>query len=129
MASRVLRHEKLEIIDQNGMTILDLGKMEIWDGADLALIRDALHYLIAEQGGDSVAVKMQFVKYIPSGFFGMLFDWHDQGTEIRLLSPQPNVMEMLWFRRFFQPEIGGSYLLTNLLQRVEMPLEPSAPWA
>lgn len=48
---------------------------------------------------------MTYVKYIPSGFFGMLFDWHDQGTmRIRLFSPQPNVQRMLWFRQFFQKQ-------------------------
>ena len=46
---------------------------------------------------------MTFVKYIPSGFFGMLFDWHETGVKIRLYTPQPNVRRMLWFDRFFEP--------------------------
>jgi hypothetical protein len=44
---------------------------------------------------------MTHVKYIPSGFFGMLYDWHDQGVSVRLYSPQPHVENMLWFRQFF----------------------------
>lgn len=118
-ASRVLQHKRLQMREQNGMKFLDLGSMEIWDGADLALIRDALYFLIAEKGHRSIGVQMQYVKYIPSGFFGMLSDWHDQGVEIRLYSPQPNVREMLWFRRFFQAEAGGMYRLNNALHQVD----------
>ena len=58
-----------------------------------------------------VGVDMQYVKYIPSGFFGMLFDWWDQGVRIFLFNPQPNVQRMLWFSRFFQPTGNGCYEL------------------
>jgi hypothetical protein len=43
----------------------------------------------------------------------MLFDWHEQGVEIRLFTPQPRVANMLWFRQFFEDETNGSYLLQS----------------
>ena len=54
---------------------------------------------------------MSHVKYIPSGFFGMLFDWYEQGVRIRLFSPQPNVARMLWFNRFFETVSEGCHEL------------------
>ena len=48
-----------------------------------------------------IGIDMSHVKYIPSGFFGMLFDWYETGVQIRLYSPQPNVRRMIWFNQFF----------------------------
>ncbi len=76
--------------------------MEIWDGADLALLRESLTKLVKSGKHRAIGVDMTYVKYIPSGFFGMLYDWHEQGMRMRLFSPQPNVRRMLWFDRFFQ---------------------------
>lgn len=101
----------LKIFPQNGCMVIDLGEMEIWDGADLALLRESLTRLIRTDKCRSVGVQMSHVKYIPSGFFGMLFDWYEQGVRIRLFSPQPNVARMLWFSRFFQPISEGVHEL------------------
>ena len=102
--------------------VIHLGEMEIWDGADLALLRETLTKLITQQKARAVGVDMSYVKYVPSGFFGMLFDWHDTGVEMRVYSPQPNVHQMLWFRRFFVGEGNGSYRLCA--QSHEAPTEP-----
>ncbi len=58
---------------------------------------------------------------MPSGFFGMLFDWYERGAPMRLYTPQPNVAAMLWFRQFFRHETGGSYVLTPELQQAMVP--------
>jgi len=76
--------------------------MEIWDGADMALLRESLTRLINAEKRRAIAIDMSYVKYIPSGFFGMLFDWFETGVRIRLYSPQPNVREMRWFHQFFE---------------------------
>ena len=34
------RKDRMKIREEDGVTILDLGPVEIWDGADLALLRD-----------------------------------------------------------------------------------------
>ena len=94
-------------------TIVDIGDMEIWDGADLSLIRDTLTRLIVKDRKRSIAVQMRTVKYVPSGFFGMLYDWHEGGITIRLLTPQPNVANMIWFRRFFSEERSGQFVLRD----------------
>lgn len=92
-------------------TILDLGAMEIWDGADMALLRDSLTRLIITEKHRSIGIDMAYVKYIPSGFFGMLFDWYETGVQILLYSPQPNVRRMLWFSRFFEAVSENAFQL------------------
>ena len=91
----------LRLSPREKFTVLNLGDMEIWDGADMALLRESLTRLINGDKHRSIGVDMSHVKYIPSGFFGMLFDWYESGVRIRLYSPQPNVRRMLWFSQFF----------------------------
>jgi len=105
------KKNRMTIHHLDGVTVLDLGNMDIWDGADLALLRETLNRLVEDSQCRSVGIDMQYVKYIPSGFFGMLYDWHDQGVAIRLYSPQPNVANMLWFRQFFNHLNDGCHLL------------------
>lgn len=105
---------------------LDLGEMEIWDGADLSLLRDTLTQLIERQKCRSLGVNMHFVKYIPSGFFGMLYDWYEKrGVQFFLTTPQPNVQRMLWFRQFFQKIGSDRFLLVpEPLRPAEIPMNP-----
>jgi hypothetical protein len=107
------RKERMKIREEKGVTILDLGQVEIWDGADLALLRDTFARKCGRNGVKSLGVDMSSVKYVPSGFFGMLFDWHEMGVAIRLYTPQPRVANMLWFRQFFDEESKGAYLLQS----------------
>ena len=99
----VQRRFKRMLIDvRDEFLLLQLGEMEIWDGADLALLREGLFRLIQGESCPAIAIDMRYVKYIPSGFFGMLFDWQEKcGTWFALTPPQPNVQRMLWFRQFF----------------------------
>jgi len=108
------RKDRMTIRQTDTGTVLDLGPVEIWDGADLALLRDTFTRLCTRNHCRSLGVDMSSVKYVPSGFFGMLFDWHERGVAIRLYTPQPRVANMLWFRQFFDQENGnGSYLLQS----------------
>ncbi|MEO1995829.1 MAG: hypothetical protein ABGZ17_11205 [Planctomycetaceae bacterium] len=106
MASK--RKDRITINERDQFRVLELKGVEIWDGADLALLRDTLTELI-ERGCCCAGVVMSSVKYIPSGFFGMLFDWQDRGVSIRLYDPQPNVNRMLWFQQFFEHIGSGVY--------------------
>lgn len=108
------RHFKRMVIDitDDGTHLLHMGEMEIWDGADLSLLREGFAQLIERDGVRSVIIDMHFVKYIPSGFFGMLFDWHEKrGVWFALTLPQPNVQRMLWFQQFFRRTEDGFYEL------------------
>ena len=87
MAERKNTHG-LNVGHRNGCTVVDIGSMEIWDGADLSLIRDTLVLLVVGERQRSIGIEMSSVKYVPSGFFGMLFDWFDRGITVRLFSPQ-----------------------------------------
>lgn len=97
----------------DGSHVILLGDMEIWDGADLALLRETLVHLYHKMRSRQFGVDMSYVKYVPSGFFGMLFDWYEKGVQIQLYSPQPQVAGMLWFRRFFEPIGDDVYRLNS----------------
>ncbi|WP_437192048.1 STAS domain-containing protein [Planctomicrobium sp. SH527] len=101
MAERKYTHN-LTVEDSEHGYVISIGDMEIWDGADLSLIRDTLFRLVLSEGVDSFAIDMHAVQYVPSGFFGMLFDWLDRGVTVRLVRPRPRVQQMLWFRTFFR---------------------------
>ena len=121
MAERKNTHG-LKVSLQDGCRVISIGDMEIWDGADLSLIRDTLTRLVVGQRQRSIGIDMGCVKYVPSGFFGMLFDWFEEGITVRLFSPQPRVANMLWFKRFFEPETDEVYLLTGESADFEEPL-------
>jgi hypothetical protein len=121
------RKERLVLREENGEVIIYLGPVEIWDGADLALLRDTFTRLAQRQRRRNLGVDMSSVKYIPSGFFGMLFDWHERGVTVRLHTPQPRVANMLWFRQFFSHEVNGSYLLQSEPKEL-LAFEDAAGW-
>lgn len=122
------KRNRLHFHDWNGAKVIDLGTMEIWDGADLALLRETLTNLIERDRHHSIGVNMAFVKYIPSGFFGLLFDWREKGVRVQLFNPQPHVQRMLWFQQFMQPVTKGCFLL---LSEPKQPYQAgqTPPWA
>ena len=89
-----VRNFKRMIIDvqDDGTHLLHLGEIEIWDGADLALLREGLAQLIEKDHCRSIIVDMQYVKYIPSGFFGMLFDWYEPVSYTHLTLPTKRIV-------------------------------------
>jgi len=120
------KKKRMTLHEWDGVTVLDLGNIEIWDGADLALLRETLTHQIESEKCRSIGVNMKYVKYIPSGFFGMLFDWHEKGVSIRLYEPQPNVEAMLWFRQFFDHVSGECHLLLSEPKReLKLPSQPN----
>jgi hypothetical protein len=121
MSSR--KKQRLGVRFEDDFAIVSLEDMEIWDGADLALLREALTALIDNDGCRAIGVDLTSVKYIPSGFFGMLFEWYERGLRIRLLWPQQNVEQMLWFRMFFVQEAEGCFRLSDESMRNHTPNE------
>ena len=107
------KRQRLDIERTENAATVGLDQIEIWDGADLALLREVLTELIERDGCRSIGVNLHSVKYIPSGFFGMLYEWYEDGVQIFLHSPQPNVENMLWFRMFFHRGVDGSFFLND----------------
>ena len=120
------KKQRLTVRTMEDFAIVALDDMEIWDGADLALIREALTNLIERDGFRAIGVDLSAVKYIPSGFFGMLFEWYEQGLRVRLYYPQKNVEQMLWFRMFFISDDEGAYKLNDDEMRGNSPNEQVA---
>jgi hypothetical protein len=112
MAERKYTHGLCVTVSEQ-VSVVDIGDMEIWDGADLSLIRDTLFRLVLQDGVEGFAIDMHAVQYVPSGFFGMLFDWMERGIEVRLLRPRERVRQMLWFRKFFIALDAETYRLFN----------------
>ena len=110
--------------ERDGFTVMSMHEIEIWDGADLSLLRDTLTRLFDVEKCRAIGVDMTYVKYIPSGFFGMLFDWKEKGAAIRLYSPQPHVKNMLWFRQFFEHVCDSGH---ELLTEPKQSMTPSVP--
>ncbi len=107
------KRNRLRLHNWNNARVIDLGEMEIWDGADLALLRETLTKVIDREHHRSVGINLAYVKYIPSGFFGMLYDWLERGVRILVFHPQPHVQRMLWFTQFFEPIAAGCFLLLD----------------
>lgn len=124
MSSR--NRQRLTVRTEEDFAIVSLGDSEIWDGADLALIRESLTNLIERDGFRAIGLDLSAVKYIPSGFFGMLFEWYEQGLKVRLYYPQRNVEQMLWFRMFFNSCDEGAYQLNDAEMRHNTPNEQVA---
>ena len=124
MSSR--KRQRLTVRTEEDFAIVSLDDMEIWDGADLALIRETLTNLIERDEFRAIGVDLSAVKYIPSGFFGMLFEWYEQGLKVRLYYPQRNVEQMLWFRMFFNRCDEGAYRLNDAEMRDNTPNEQVA---
>jgi hypothetical protein len=111
MVKQLADRSRIDIKVEAGVTTVSLGRMEIWDGPDLFLIREVLTELIEEDRSSVFSIDMRAVKHVPTGFFGMVSDWQDEGIRILLLDPKPHVREMLWFDRFYRerPSRHGMY--------------------
>ncbi len=130
------RKKRHSIDVREGFHVVVMEDMEIWDGADLALLRETLAHMVDREKRPSVGVDLTTVKYIPSGFFGMLYDYRERGIKVRLYRPQAHVKHMLWFREFFALDEHAEQDETfDLLLRVQTSLSRAAvaaskaPWA
>lgn len=117
------KRQRLNVQINGHCATVGLDQIEIWDGADLALLREVLTELITRDAYRSIGVNLESVKYIPSGFFGMLYEWYEDGIQITLHSPQPNVEQMIWFRMFFNEQPNGSFCLNDEAVRNHTPNE------
>jgi hypothetical protein len=109
---------------QDGVTILSVDKKDIWDGTELCLIRDTLRYLIKFEAKTdlwgpplvitnrrNMEIDLQFVQYLPSGFFGMICDVHTICSSVQLYCVHPPVQKMLWLRLFCEETEKGVFTL------------------
>lgn len=107
------RSSKVYVRRQEGMATVSLGERNIWDVADMRLLRDVLERLVHVRGCRVVGIDMVGVQSLASGFFGILYDLYRQGVSVRLQSPHPCVREMLWFRAFCEPLADDWWVLVG----------------
>ena len=113
------RPQRLSCRVQDQTAIVCLNDMEIWDGADLSKLREVLTQMIIKDGYRSVGVDLSTVKYIPSGFFGMLYEWYESGVEVTLCSPRRHVAA-------FRPRTGHGETPEPLTAHLACRADPSA---
>jgi hypothetical protein len=103
----------LSIHEHGGVSVIDIGELEVWDGAELSLLRDTFATLMRGGNCRAIAVNMSTVQCIPSGFFGALMNCFDEGLSVQLIDPRPIVKNMRWFRQFFVLTTGNTDLLKD----------------
>lgn len=87
------------IVIRHGMNCIRLGMAEIWDGADLALLREVL-FDARLKLGKVIGVDMSKVRSIPSGTFGLFHSVIDLGKSIILLAPTQEIRNLTGFGHF-----------------------------
>jgi len=102
MAARVHVHG-LSLRLEGDSVLVSVGRKQVWDGTDLSLFRDTVHRLIRD-GRRAIGVDLSGVQVLPSGFFGSLMEWSDEGVSISLRTPHARVQQLLWFREFFDQD-------------------------
>lgn len=80
--------------------LLSIGTQQIWDKGDLMQLQAELDRLVARDQFESITIDTRYVEYVPSGFFGLLYDFHLEGVRIWLCEPSPRMRRMIWFRQF-----------------------------
>ena len=127
------RKKRHTIEVRDGFHVIVMSDMEIWDGADLSLLRETLAKLVDIEQQECIGVDMTYVKYVPSGFFGMLYDCTERGIKIRVYNSLPHVQAMLWFREFFDDLDDGVFALSlreeTSMSNVEARAGVKAPWS
>lgn len=112
MASR-RKKRKTQVDLQDGVAVVKFQPAEAWDGSDLVRLRETINRLVLTERRRSVGVDMQSVRYIPAGFFGELYDWHERGISIWIFRPHAKVRNMLWFRQFAVKVSDGCHRLQS----------------
>jgi hypothetical protein len=112
MARCKFTSQRVRVLD-DGCHVVRLDAGEIWENAELIAIRDTFLFLHQNVGISSMGVDLLGVKYLPSGFFGLLYDWHERGVSIHLYSPEQEIAKMLWYRQFFRPVRDNGHVLDS----------------
>ncbi len=128
------KKNRVRVYNVHGVRVLSFGRVEIWDGADMALLRETLTRLVEVERARAIGIDLTHVKFIPGGFFGLLDQYRANGVEVRLYAPQPHVRRMLWFQLFFEEESPGCFrMVAEPKENVTLPAEVDgpvrAPWA
>ena len=88
--------------------LLTLNESQIWTATDLYQLREAVHQRLTT-GEESVCIDLSRVRHLPSGFFGLLCSFHDQGINVSLYETRQSICDLIWFQRFFQRSAGNSH--------------------
>lgn len=105
------RFDRLKVDFVEEILVLSIPDKHGWDGSDLSLLRDALIDFVENEERGAIGISLDGVVHVPTGFFGMLYDFHEKGFAVHLFHPQEKVRNMLWFRHFFEVDQPKCYRL------------------
>jgi len=88
--------------------LLTLNEAQIWTASDLCQLRAVVEQRLTT-GEDSVCIDLSRVTHLPSGFFGLLCHFRDQGINVSLYETRQSVCDLIWFQRFFRRGAGNSH--------------------
>jgi len=86
---------ELEIYSTGPLTVLGFGGRTVLDHLRVADCRDWIVELIKEHSVESLAFDLTGVRYIPSGFLGLLASIHKLGVEVLLFNACEDIREVL----------------------------------
>lgn len=85
----------LRVYETGPVTVLGFGGQEILDQIDLAQCRQELLELLEQYGCRVLGFDLTGVRYVPSGFLGLLASFRRLGIEVHLYNPSDDVREVL----------------------------------
>jgi len=90
-----IAQEFLRVYETGPVTVLGFGGQGIVDQIDLGQCRTELLELLEQHGCRVLGLDLTGVRYVPSGFLGLLASFRRQGIDVHLYNPSEDVREVL----------------------------------
>lgn len=85
----------IEVYATGPTTVVGFGGQDLPDNINLALYREWLVGLIQQHDCRVLAFDLTGVRLLPSGLLGLLASLRNEGVEVHLYNPSPDVREVL----------------------------------
>jgi anti-sigma B factor antagonist len=85
----------LKVYETGPLTVIGFGGREILDQINLSDCRGEILQLVEQHQTKTLAVDLTGVLIIPSGMLGLLASLRNQGIEVQLYNPSPDIVEVL----------------------------------
>ena len=90
-----IAHDLLRVYETGPVSVLGFGGEEILDQIDLGECRTEILELLEQHNCRVLGFDLTGVRYVPSGFLGLLASFRRLGIEVHLYNPSDDVREVL----------------------------------
>jgi anti-anti-sigma factor len=94
-----IHHDVLRVYETGPLTVVGFGGAEILDQVDLVECRKEILDLLKQHESKVLAFDLSGVRYVPSGFLGLLASLKSMGIEVHLYNPSADVREVMAITR------------------------------